>query len=308
MPRVAADGAASPFLKWAGGKGQLLPELLARVPPKLGTYHEPFLGSGAFFFALRAAGRLKRARLCDANEELINAFCAVRDDVEAVIGHLRRHTADAEHFYEVRALDPANLSPSERAARLIYLNRTCFNGLYRVNTRGRFNVPYGRYQNPRICDPPRLEAASAALRGVELVCEPFGDALTRAKRGDFVYLDPPYVPVSKSASFTAYSAGGFGPVEQKRLARDAMALAERGVHVLLSNADVPVVHDLYADCLRERVQAARAINSKGDRRGKVSELLIRPRVLGRSSARQGAGTRAGAARDDRTLSLPPGPR
>jgi DNA adenine methylase len=275
MPRAKRfAGAAAPILKWAGGKGQLLPELLRRVPAKFGTYHEPFVGGGALYFALWSLGRVRRAVLSDVNADLIGTYEAVRDDVEAVIAALRAHRNEASYFYEVRALDPAALTPAERAARVIYLNKTCFNGLYRVNSRGLFNVPFGDNPGATICDGEGLRAASRALGDADLRCESFDTVAARAKRGDFVYFDPPYQPLSKTAYFTAYARDGFGEAEQRRLAEVFGRLGRRGVHVLLSNSDAPFTRRLYASFRHDVVDARRAINSKGTRRGKIAELIV----------------------------------
>jgi DNA adenine methylase len=274
---LAAEEPARPFLKWAGGKAQLLPEIVARVPASFGGYHEPFIGGGAVFFALAAGGRLGGgASLSDVNPNLVETWRAIRDDVEGVIAALGPHVNEAEHFYRVRALEPGALTLAARAARVIYLNKTGFNGLYRENRSGRFNVPFGRYANPTICDAPNLRAVSKALQGVSIEVRDFRSVLERAVPGDFVYFDPPYVPLSSTASFTAYSrGGGFGPEEQRAL-RDVFAeLAARGVHVLLSNSDVPIVRELYRGFRIEQVWARRPINSNPDARGAVAEVLVR---------------------------------
>jgi DNA adenine methylase len=272
----AVEVPARPFLKWAGGKAQLLPEILARVPARFGCYHEPFIGGGALFFALAGGARLgERALLSDLNPNLVQTWAAIRDDVDGVISALAPHVNHEDYFYRVRALEPASLSPAVRAARVIYLNKTGFNGLYRENRAGRFNVPFGRYVNPNTCDEPNLRAVSRALQGVSIETRDFLSVLDRARPDDFVYFDPPYVPVSATASFTAYSrGGGFGHAEQTAL-RDAFSeLASRGVHVLLSNSDVPFVRELYAGFRIEQVWARRPINSNGAARGAVAEVLV----------------------------------
>ena len=279
LPGVAPSSALArprPFLKWAGGKGQLLPELLARLPKQFRAYHEPFVGGGALFFELYALGRLKAAvHLTDRNPPLIDTYETVRTDVDAVIRRLRRHRNDEAAFYRVRGQDPRRLSPAARAARVIYLNKTCYNGLYRENRSGEFNVPFGRYVNPAICDAENLRAVAAALEGATLSCAPYEAVLDRAAPGDLVYFDPPYQPVSATSSFTAYHRDGFGPADQERL-RDLFAtLAGRGVHVLLSNSDTPLVRSLYGSFAIDRVHASRAINSRADRRGKVAEVIVR---------------------------------
>ena len=274
---------ARPFLKWAGGKTQLLPQLRVAAPRRIDTYYEPFLGGGALFFALQAEQRFKRAVLSDSNAELINAYQQVRDRIDdltaALAVHRRKYieaaAADRKaYYYRIRAKRPT--CPVGRAARLIFLNKTCFNGLYRVNGSGRFNVPHGRYANPAICDEDGLRAASQALQGVELLNADFAEAVETAGPGDFVYCDPPYVPLSQTASFTAYTAADFGPAEQSRLAATAEALRARGAALLLSNSGHPDVAQLYQDggFQLETVEAARAINSNGAARGAVAEYLI----------------------------------
>ncbi|MCL4694138.1 MAG: Dam family site-specific DNA-(adenine-N6)-methyltransferase, partial [Candidatus Hydrogenedentes bacterium] len=219
-----------PFLKWVGGKGQLLGPLIAQVERAgdFGRYHEPFVGGGALFFELVRTNRLrrntKRAYLSDNNERLIAAYLGVKQDVERVIDHLQRHREkhSEEYYYALRDAVPEDLF--ERAARIIYLNKTCYNGLFRENSRGIFNVPFGRYKNPRICDEVNLRATSEALQRADISVQSFEMVVGRAKAGDLVYFDPPYDPVSKTASFTAYDRGGFGRAEQQRLADVARTL------------------------------------------------------------------------------------
>ena len=269
--------AGRPFLKWAGGKGRIVAELEARAPRDFGAYFEPFVGSGAFFLSLRSAGRVSRACLADVNPALIETWTMVRDQVEPLIRALRRHAArhDRDYFYRQRAREADRLGPVGRAARLIYLNRTCFNGLYRENRAGRFNVPYGRYARPLICDAANLRAVSAALRGVRLACEPFEAVLGRARRGDFVYFDPPYQPRSPTASFTAYARAGFGEPDQRRLAEVVAELQRQGVAVLLSNSDTPLTRELYSGFRTETIQVRRSINRRADGRGRVPEIVVR---------------------------------
>lgn len=267
-----------PFVKWAGGKTQLLPELLARVPAHYNAYYEPFVGGGALFFALAADNRIERATLSDANTDLVNTYRQVRDNVDAVVEILRHHEKahSEQHYYTVRS--NAKLEDADwRAARFIYLNKTGFNGLYRVNKSGGFNVPFGRYTNPTICDEENLRACAMVLRGADIRDVDFRTAAQEARRGNLVYFDPPYAPLSKTSSFTAYTAGGFGHVEQEALADLALGLKMRGVHVLLSNSSVEVVEKLYAarGFQIDEVDARRSINSKADRRGAVKEYIIR---------------------------------
>ncbi len=297
--------AVRPFLKWAGGKRQLLPEITRFVPPSFGAYCEPFLGSGAVYFDLESRGLLegRRAALMDNNPDLIGAWLSLREDPEAVIRALRRlagsHRDDPKAaYYRVRdeRFNPARaelISAGGRwsedydaslAAMFVYLNRTGFNGLFRLNNAGRFNVPVGRYANPRICDAPNLRAVSTVLSrpGVELREDRFESVCEWAMPGDFIYFDPPYAPTSATASFTAYTPGGFNGDAQRRLQMVVVELARRGCHVLLSNSTAPDITALYADNVMARaaglravrVSARRAINSRGGSRGAVEEYLI----------------------------------
>ena len=261
---------ATPFIKWVGGKTSLLPELLKHVPGKVRRYHEPFVGGGALFFAVQP----KRAILCDHNPELVHTYTQVRDDVSGVLDALSHHVYARDHFERVRALDPKTLAPVDRAARFIYLNKTCFNGLWRVNRAGRFNVPIGRYTNPRFCDPGTLVRASHALQGVQVLHLPFEAALERAAPGDFVYLDPPYDPVSVTASFASYTKDGFSWADQERLAQACVRLNRRGVRFLLSNSATARIRELYQGFEQRLVRAPRAINSKASGRGSVDEILV----------------------------------
>jgi DNA adenine methylase len=264
----------APFVKWAGGKRALLPELLKRVPKNLGRfgrYFEPFVGGGALFFALQ----VKAAMLADLNEDLVTTYMAVRDDVEGVIVSLQRHALDhsEDHYYDVRA-SIQDLDAVGTAARFIYLNKTCFNGLYRVNKANRFNVPFGRYDNPKICDADRLRVCSAALQGVPVYTADFRSVAAVARVGDFCYFDPPYVPLSASSNFTSYTRDKFTSADQVSLCELARSLKRRGVHVLLSNSSA--ARDLYSggDFVIEEVQCRRSVNSKAGGRGAITELLI----------------------------------
>ncbi len=263
-----------PFLKWAGGKGRLIDQYQSFFPRAFETYHEPFLGGGAVFFHL--FDRCNRAFLSDLNEELVNVYRCIRDDVEAVISLLEGHQANhSPDFYYAMRAQTCLRSPVERAARLIYLNKTCFNGLYRENSKGQFNVPLGRYKNPHICDVQTLRDASVALQNTLMACEPFTAILERAHDPqDLVYFDPPYHPISPTSKFTGYSRYGFTAEDQRILKQTFMALAERGVQVMLSNSDCPFIRELYQDFYIHEIQATRAINSKANRRGKISELLV----------------------------------
>jgi len=263
-----------PFLKWAGGKRQLLDQYQPFFPAKIHRYYEPFLGGGAVFFHLR--DRCQQAVISDLNPELINVYCCVRDDVEAVIAILQRHQQRhcRDYYYAVRA-NHRMRSPIHRAARLIYLNKTCFNGLYRENSKGQFNTSIGRYKNPKICDDRALRQASLALQAIDLRCCQFSAVLDWAVGDrDFVYFDSPYHPVSATSSFTGYSRYGFSAEDQQRLQRTFAELASRGVKVMLSNSDCTFICELYQGIHMHKVQAARAINSNGKRRGKIPELVI----------------------------------
>jgi DNA adenine methylase len=269
--------APSPIVKWVGGKGGLLPQLIPLLPPgvELMRHVEPFLGGGALFFRRGPA----RALLCDINQALIDTYSAVRDEVESVIAWLTGLASEhnAEQYYQVRELynEDKGLPRAKRAAAFIYLNKTCFNGLHRVNRHGQFNVPLGRYENPRIVDPDRLRVASQVLSSVELRCEPFESLLRLAKPGDFVYFDPPYEPVSRTAHFTAYDRDGFSREDQIRLRDVFNELDRRGCRLMLSNSDVPVIRDLYRGYHLTQVAALRAVNCDGRNRGRVSELVVR---------------------------------
>ena len=263
------------FLKWAGGKKELVPHLAAYVPAKLRTYVEPFAGGAALFFALREHGvQFERAVLCDVNADLITCYTAVRDHVGDLIEALQGYRYDRELFYSVRAIDASTLSTVDRAARTIFLNRTCYNGLWRVNSRGQFNVPFGRYTDPKICNEPALRSASAQLQGVDLVLGDFASVTRSLGARDFAYFDPPYVPVSRSASFTAYTKAGFGPAEQTRLVKEFARLSQKGVRAVLSNADTSGTRDLYTDFSYTSVGVRRAINASADKRGKTPELIV----------------------------------
>ena len=295
-PGVDSSPRPRPFLKWAGGKGQLLARFEPYWPASFGRYFEPFVGGGAVFFHLYNSGRLagKEVVLADGLEELINCFGVVRDRVEDLIAALGRHEPhklDRDYYGRVRAWDRepdfARRSEVERAARLLFLNHTGYNGLYRVNRRGQFNVPFGRYWNPTVCDAPNLRAASEALAGVRLAAADFETALSEAGPGDLVYLDPPYQPLSATAHFTAYTAGDFDLEDQRRLASVFRELDARGCHLLLSNSDTELVRRLYAGCEQIVFQAARPINSHARDRGPVPELLVLGRTLAPGSSAQG---------------------
>ncbi len=253
------------------------------MPKGARTYHEPFVGGGAVFFAFRASGSSGPAFLNDANAQLMECYRTVRDSLSDVIGALtflsdqylaREGSARADFYYEQRGQEPNE--PVKRTARFIFLNRTAYNGLYRVNAAGRFNVPHGRYKQPRIVDVERLEEASKALRNCRLRGDDFEEACRRAEPGDFVYLDPPYQPLTATSRFTSYTAASFGPSDQERLAGAFKNLTNRRVTAVLSNSDHETILDLYEGLGYEiqRVSMARSINSKGNRRNPIRELLV----------------------------------
>lgn len=268
-----------PFLKWVGGKTQLLPELLAKVERAgdFGRFHEPFVGGGALFFELFRQERLaKKAWLSDTNERLIDVYEGVKQDVDEVIRllHIHKKKNGKEYYYEVRSKIPDTLE--ERAARLIYLNKTCYNGLFRENSKGLFNTPFGRYKNPLICDEENLKKVASALKKARLQPQNFLRILANAKKGDLVYMDPPYQPVSKTASFTSYDKNGFGENDQRALADLVVKLVKKNVNIILSNSNTPLIKELYPKkrFTVQEVQANRNVNSKASGRGKITELII----------------------------------
>lgn len=261
---------AKPFLKWVGGKRQVMPHLLAALPKKFNRYFEPFVGGGALFFELQPA----QAYLWDSNAELIDTYIVLRDDVEGVIRHLKKHVYSKEHYYHVRSRETNRLSPAGRAARMIYLNRTGYNGLYRVNSKGQFNVPFGRYNNPLICNKEKLRIVSDCLTNVDLQTASFERVLSVAQKGDFIYLDPPYIPLSKTSNFVAYQKIGFGMDNQESLANVFEQLHNRGCCLMLSNSDVPWMKRRYGQFNIKRISATRNVNSKASQRGKVGELIV----------------------------------
>ncbi|WP_220387163.1 DNA adenine methylase [Listeria sp. ILCC797] len=270
-----------PFTKWVGGKRQLLPEINKYLPKEYSSYYEPFIGGGAVFFDLQP----KKAVINDFNKDLILAYKQIRDNLEELIKVLEKHSRlnSSEYYYELRAMDRTNeiqqVSAVERAARLLYMLRVNFNGLYRVNKSGQFNVPYGRYKNPKIIDLANLTMVSEFLNEQEITilnCD-FEEAVKGAGKGDFVYFDPPYVPLTKTATFTSYTHEGFSYEDQVRLRDLFDDLTKKGVYVMLSNSSTPIIHELYQDYQKtiRIIEASRMINSKGDaRKGKVPEVII----------------------------------
>ncbi len=271
-----------PFVKWVGGKRQLLKQFreMDLYPPHnfnplSSAYFEPFVGGGAVFFDLLP----QKAVLSDLNKELVITYNIIKNDINALIGSLKKYKYEKEYYLKIRAKKIENLSDLEIASRFIYLNRTCFNGMYRVNKDGGFNVPFGKYSNPTICDEDNLRKVSSALKNVKIENEDYKKVLGKAKKGDFVYFDPPYYPVSKTASFTSYTKEDFLDKEQIELRDTFLALTKRGCFVMLSNSDTPFINKIYKEIEKygvkiTRVRAGRAINSKGSKRGKINEVLV----------------------------------
>ena len=264
-----------PFLKWAGGKRQLLPEIMALMPTHFNQYYEPFMGGGAVFFHLQPHS----ANISDINADLVNCYQIVRDKPHQLLTALKEYRYEAEQYYEVRNLDRDEaryhaLDDIARASRLIYLNRTGFNGMYRVNRKGHFNVPFGRYVNPKIVNEPLILDASRALQNAKIECAPYKQVLDATKEGDLVYLDPPYMPLSKTASFTSYAKDDFGLDKQQELSDYCRFLHKKQVLFIASNAYLPAIKELYEGFNQKEIKARRAINSHADKRQAVSEILI----------------------------------
>lgn len=269
---------AAPVLKWVGGKRQLMSEIEKVLPKTYTTYYEPFIGGGAVLFELQP----NKAVINDVNGELINLYNVIKDDVELLIEDLKKHENTPEYFYSIRELDRKkdkyeNLSNIEKASRIVYLNKTCFNGLFRVNKAGEFNSPFGKYKNPNIVDEVTLKAVSKYFNkaDIKILNGDFEASLKGIRKGAFVYLDPPYDPVSNSANFTGYDKGGFNRDEQIRLKKLCDKLDKKGVKFLLSNSATDFIKDLYKDYNIKIVKAKRAINSNGNARGEVDEVLVR---------------------------------
>jgi DNA adenine methylase len=285
IPFVPARGVsreAQPFLKWVGGKAQLLTQFDELFPTEITRYFEPFIGGGAVFFHLKHLYPQMLAYLRDINPELINTYLAVRDFPHELMRQLDEHAARfhserADYFYLVRAqhhLTGDEKKIVERAARMIFLNKTCFNGLWRVNARGEYNVPVGSNKNPGLYNEENILAASRALDGVDLAVQDFRETLNQTRPGDFAYVDPPYYPVSATASFTSYAKEDFGKGEQCELHAVFAEAARRGARLMLSNSDTPFIRKLYGDFQIHTVQARRAINCDGSKRGAVNEVVV----------------------------------
>lgn len=269
----------SPVLKWVGGKRQILPDIVELMPKQLNrqTYYEPFLGGGAVLFHLQP----RNAIVNDFNSELVNLYIVIRDHLEELLQDLRLHVNEPEYFYHLRSLDRTpefeNLTLVQKASRVVFLNKTCFNGLYRVNSSGEFNTPFGRYKNPNIVNEPTLRAVSRYLNNnnIQLLNGDYAEAVANADRRSFVYFDPPYHPISASSNFTGYIEGGWNENDQIRLRELCDQLTERNVKFLLSNSSTDFIRNQYANYEIKTVLASRSINSNGGRRGDVEEVLIR---------------------------------
>lgn len=275
---------AKPFLKWVGGKRQLIPQYKKYFPEDFGNYLEPFVGGGAIFFYLHKKNLInQKAFLIDNNEALINTYKVIKDSVGDLIDLLKEFEKNynensKEFYYEIRAWDRkkdfSERSDLEKAARIVFLNRTCFNGLYRVNQKGQFNVPIGRYKNPTICDENLLLSVSEVLKDSKLFCDDFSLCSEFAKKGDLVYFDPPYQPISESSSFTSYTKDDFNENDQKRLKNTFKQLSKKGCYVMLSNSDTPLINELYKEFEINKVYAKRNVNSNADKRGEITEVLV----------------------------------
>ena len=268
----------APVLKWVGGKRQLLKEIERHVPSHFSTYYEPFVGGGALLFHLQP----KKAIINDSNEELVNVYTVIKDFPDQLIHTLKKHKNEEAYFYKIRGLDREKaeydrLNTIERAARVIFLNKTCYNGLFRVNSAGEFNTPFGRYKNPNIVNEITIRAVSNYLKSndIKVLHGDYEKALSSARKGAFVYFDPPYDPVSNSVNFTGYTKAGFDREEQERLKGICDKLNQKGVKFLLSNSSTEFIRRLYKNYNIYNIKAKRAINSKADGRGEIEEVLIK---------------------------------
>lgn len=280
---LVLDRRVQPFVKWVGGKRGLLEQIIPLFPKKFNNYFEPFVGGGAVFFELYSKGFLrdKKIVLSDINKELINAYRVIKNSTKELIKNLQKYKDkhSKEFYYQIRELDRQEdykrLSDIEKATRFIYLNKTCFNGLYRVNKKGFFNTPIGSYKNPNIADAETILNASEALQNVTIINQSFDEVLNQAKKDDLVYFDPPYYPLNKTSSFTSYDSNCFLEDEQFELFEVFERLSKKGVKVVESNSDTEFIKELYSDYEINIVNANRFINSKSSRRRKINEVLIR---------------------------------
>ena len=277
MKKINNSGVPT-FVKWAGGKTQLLSQFEPLIPDDFNSYVEPFIGSGAMFFFMKKNFELDNIIISDNNEELINVYKTVQNNLDELFVLLQEHKINhsKEYYYEIRSTLVEELSPLERAARFLYLNKTCFNGLYRVNSKGLFNVPIGSYKNPNIVNEKNLREANELLDGVTIKLQDFENSLEYVKSGDFVYFDPPYYPLSKTANFTSYTKNVFLDEEQNKLADVYHEMDQLDCKLMLSNSDTPFIHNLYSGngYRVEKVQARRMINSNASKRGAIDEVLV----------------------------------
>lgn len=268
--KTSTENEATPILKWAGGKTQMLGDILLRMPENYNTYIEPFVGGGALFFRLANENSI----IADSNPELIQMYRQVAYHCEAVIAELKKYKNDEKSYYSVRSKDWRACTDIEAAARMLYLNKTCFNGLYRLNKKGLFNTPYGKYKNPKICNEEKLKAASDVLRKATIVCGDYLEVLNRyGKEGDFIFLDPPYIPISQNSDFKRYTKEQFYEKDQVSLAKKVDELVKRGCKVMLTNSNHPLVYELYGKYKIEVIQTKRNINSCGDKR-KGEDVIV----------------------------------
>lgn len=268
----------TPVVKWVGGKRQILDKIIKYVPKNFTTYHEPFIGGGAVLFGIQP----NKAVVNDINGDLINLYQIIKDSVEDLIQDLRKHKNEEEYFYLVRELDRdkekyGQLTPVAKASRVIFLNKTCYNGLFRVNRAGEFNSPFGNYKNPNIVNEITLKAVSKYFNKANIIFnnKDYEEVLMSVRKGSFVYLDPPYDPISDTASFTGYDKGGFDRDEQTRLKRVCDRLNEKGINFLISNSATEFIFELYKNYKIEIIQAKRTINSNPNKRGEIDEVLVR---------------------------------
>lgn len=279
MAKAKKNKLVAPFVKWVGGKRQLMSEIVNLLPKNIQDYKytEPFIGGGAVLFHLQP----KNAIINDFNEELINVYQVIKNNLDELIVDLKKHKNESDYFYDIRGLDRNKkfnlLTDVERASRVLYLNKTCFNGLYRVNNAGEFNAPFGRYKNPNIVNEPTLKAVHNYLNSnnIEILAGDYSQALKLADKNTFVYLDPPYYPISEGSNFTGYVQGGFDVHDQTNLRKACDELNKNGVKFLLSNSAAPFILYQYKDYNIQFVKAKRAINSNGSKRGDVDEILVR---------------------------------
>lgn len=265
------------FIKWAGGKTQLIDQYKSLFPKSFNNYFEPFVGSGAVFFYIKQKFNPKNITISDINEDLIDTYNAVKEDLGVLNELLKKHKKNhsEEYFYKMREEFNTTKDKLKKAALFIYLNKTCFNGLYRVNSTGEFNVPFGKYKNPGILQNKKLNEASKTLKEVKINCVSFEKVADFAKEGDFIYFDPPYYPINNTSSFTSYQKSGFLEKEQKKLAEVFKRLDKKGCKVMLSNSDTNFIKGLYKDYDIKTVKARRAINCNGNGRGIINEIVVR---------------------------------